>query len=84
MQIFEGFCDEVVNALPWVKKLSYLLSPEESNLYLAVGVVALFLGVRLIYLPAALILIGLIFCGLAFLEEKQALLKTKGHLNGSS
>jgi uncharacterized membrane protein HdeD (DUF308 family) len=57
-----------------LKKLSYLLSPEESNVYLAMGVVALFIGIFLIYPPAALITIGMIFIGISFLEaQKEAL-----------
>jgi uncharacterized membrane protein HdeD (DUF308 family) len=54
-----------------LKKLSYLLSPEESNIYLAMGVVALFIGISLIYLPAALITIGMIFVGISFLEAQK-------------
>ena len=55
-----------------------LLSLDESDVYLSVGVAFLFSGVFLIYPPAAYISLGLIFCGIAYLEE------LKGVTNGSS
>jgi hypothetical protein len=67
-----------VGILPKIKNLSYLLSPEESNVYLAIGVVALFIGIYLIYAPASLIIIGLIFIIIAYLEAQ------KESMNGPS
>jgi 4-hydroxybenzoate polyprenyltransferase len=61
-----------------IKNLSYLLSPEESNIYLAIGVVALFIGIYFIYPPVALITIGIIFIVIAYLEAQ------KESMNGTS
>jgi hypothetical protein len=52
------------------KKLRYLLNPEESNIYLSVGVVALFTGISLIYFPAGLIAIGIIFIAIGYLKAQ--------------
>jgi hypothetical protein len=61
-----------------LRALSFLQNLEESNLYLSIGVVALFIGIRLISLPASLITIGLIFIGIAYLEAQ------KEAVNGTS
>ena len=55
-----------------LQKYLHLFQPEESDIYLTIGVVALFIGISLIYYPAALIFIGLVFIGLSYLEEKKA------------
>lgn len=54
-----------------MNKFSHLLqSAEESDVYLAAGVAALFVGTYLIYPPAGFILIGLVFCALSYLIER--------------
>ena len=45
--------------------------PDDSDVYLCVGVQSLFGGVFLIYPPAAYILLGLIFSALSFLMAQR-------------
>jgi len=55
-----------------LKKLSnLLLSADESNVYLAVGVAFLFIGVFYVYPPASFVVLGLIFIGLAYLQAQK-------------
>ena len=47
------------------------LPPDESDVYLCVGVQSLFGGVWLIHPPSAYILVGLIFSALSFLMAQR-------------
>ncbi len=42
-------------------------NPDESNIYLCIGVLAVTIGLLFIYAPAAFIFVGLVFGGLSFL-----------------
>ena len=55
-----------------MNKFSHLLhSADESDVYLTAGVAALFVGICFIFLPAGLIVVGLIFIALAYLEAQR-------------
>lgn len=49
-----------------IRRIIRSFKPEESDIYLCIGVESLFFGVSLVHLPAAIILMGAIFCALAY------------------
>jgi hypothetical protein len=55
-----------------VTKLLHLLTlADESDVYLTAGVSSLFVGFFLIYPPAAMIILGLVFAGIAHLTAQK-------------
>ena len=54
-----------------LNRFKHLFHPDESNVYLCAGVSLLFIGLFLIYPPAALITVGLIFFGIGFIQAQQ-------------
>ena len=52
-------------------KNSIKFNPDESNIYLCVGVLLIFIGIYFIYPPASLIVTGIIFSAISFIEAQR-------------